>query len=144
MNDHDASLIERACTRLVLEASAANDRHDFGTFASLFAADAVLYRPSGEPLRGRLAIIESYRARPRSRMTRHVCSNVLVHVETASAARALTYVVVYGADAEIPPDGHFGVACEPRRLVGEFADRFALTTEGWRIKERRARFVMHT
>jgi uncharacterized protein (TIGR02246 family) len=144
MNDQDVSLIERACTRLVLEAAAANDRHDFAAFASLFAVDGVLYRPSGEPLRGRGAIVESYRARPKSRMTRHVCSNVLVHVESANAARALTYVVLYGADAEIPPDGQFGVACEPRRLIGEFADRFVLTAEGWRIKERRARFVMHT
>jgi len=39
---------------------------------------------------------------------------------------------------------HYGAKCDPRTLIGELEDQFRLTMDGWRIAERRARFVMHT
>ncbi|HEU4616686.1 MAG TPA: nuclear transport factor 2 family protein, partial [Gammaproteobacteria bacterium] len=51
-------MIERACARLILESAAANDRQDFAAFAALFTEDGVLYRPAGDPLRGRHAIVD--------------------------------------------------------------------------------------
>ncbi len=138
-----AAAIERACTRLVLDAVAANDGGDFEAFAALFTPDGILRRPSGEPLHGREAIAASYGTRPASRITRHVVSNVRIDVESSAAARGLSYVVLYAADGDAAPDRHFGVPADPRTLVGEFEDRFVLTGEGWRIAERDARFVMH-
>lgn len=142
--EQEQALIERACTRLVLESAAANDRQDFEEFAALFAPDGILRRPAGEPLQGREAIVESYRSRPTNRVTRHVCTNILIHVDSFETARGLTYVILYTAEGNAASDKKFGLTSEPRRLLGEFEDRFVLYDGGWRIAERRARFVMHT
>lgn len=136
-------LIEHACQRLVLESVAANDRQDYDGFAEFFTPDGLLHRPAGTPLRGRVEIVESYRSRPRNRLTRHICTNTVVHVESTSSARAITYVVLYSADS-LQSDRHFGAKCDSRTLIGELEDRFKLTIDGWKIAERRARFVMHT
>jgi hypothetical protein len=143
LNEQKKALIEHLCARLVLESIAANDRQDYEAFAALFTSEGLLHRPAGEPLRGRDEIVASYRVRPRSRMTRHICTNMLVHVDSEELAHGTTYVILYSADAS-QADGHFGVKCEPRTLIGELEDRFELTAAGWRIAERRARFVMHT
>jgi hypothetical protein len=144
LGDEQRALIERACTRLILESAAANDRQDFEGFAALFTPNGVLHRPAGEPLRGPTAIEQSYLSRPAERVTRHVCTNILIHVESAARARGSTYVILYSADATGSSDRRFGLTAEPRKLLGEFEDRFELTEDGWRIAERRARFVMHT
>lgn len=143
LNEQTRALIEHACARLVVESVAANDRQDYEAFAAYFTSDGLLHRPSGEPLCGPDEIVASYQLRPRNRLTRHVCTNILVNVESPTAARGTTYVVLYAADAE-QSGGAFGVKCEPRTLIGELEDRFTLTEAGWRISERRARFVMHT
>jgi hypothetical protein len=140
----DEDGIERACRRLVLESAAANDRGDYAAYGELFTAGGILRRPSGDVLEGRAAIVGAYASRAGGRTTRHVCSNILIHVESARAAHGTTYVVLYSADTSGEPDGHFGHACAPRVLIGEFEDRFELTEAGWRIAERNARFVMHT
>jgi len=143
LTELERALIEHACTRLVLESVAANDRQDYEAFAALFTSDGLLHRPSGPPLVGAEEIIASYRVRPASRITRHLCSNILVSIDSPESARSLTYVVLYTADSS-QPDKHFGAKCDPRTLIGELEDRFSLTASGWRIAERRARFVMHT
>lgn len=143
LTEQEKALIEHACGRLVLESVAANDRQDYEAFAAFFTSDGLLHRPNGEPLCGHEEIIESYRSRPRNRITRHLCSNILVDVESPQAARATTYVVLYSADS-LQADRHLGAKCDPRTLIGELEDRFRLTLDGWRIAERRAKFVMHT
>lgn len=141
--EQELLLIEQACKRLVLESIAANDRQDFAAFAALFTSDGLLHRPNGDPLCGHDEIVESYRTRPRNRITRHICTNILVQVDSPHSARATTYVVLYSADA-LNSDRHFGAKCDSRTLIGELEDHFKLTMDGWRIAERRARFVMHT
>ena len=143
LTDQDKVLIEHACTRLVLESVAANDRQDYEAFADFFTSDGLLHRPAGDPLCGREEIIDSYRVRPASRITRHICTNILIRVESAVSARGTTYVTLYAADGA-QAGGSFGVKCDPRTLIGELEDRFELTASGWKIAERRARFVMHT
>jgi hypothetical protein len=144
LTEEEQALIERACTRLVLESAAANDRQDFEAFAALFTPDGVLYRPAGEPLVGPEAILESYYVRPANRVTRHLCTNILIYADSAEAARGLTYVILYSADSSGAGDKKFGLTSDPRKLLGEFEDRFVLSRGVWRIAERRARFVMHT
>ncbi len=143
LNEQERLLIEHACTRLVLESIAANDRQDYVAFAELFTSDGLLHRPNGEPLCGRDEIVESYRTRPRNRITRHICTNILINVESPQSAHGTTYVVLYSADS-LNSDKYFGAKCELRTLIGELEDRFKLTMDGWRIAERRAKFVMHT
>jgi ketosteroid isomerase-like protein len=144
VSDLDQLLIERACTRLVLDSFGHNDRRDFTAFAALFADDGELHRPSGAPLVGPAAIQAAYEARPATRMTRHVCTNVRVTVTSPATATGLTYVVLFGGTSTDAPDGHFGIKADARLLMGEVDDTFVLTPAGWRIRRRRAWFTFHT
>src|SRR5262245_58600390 len=136
--------IERACERLVLDFAYFSDHQDYESLASLFTPDGTMARPAGDPLVGRAAILKSYQSRPAGRLTRHVCTNIRITVESADRARALTYAIVYSANPSEPSEAHFGLKADPRQLLGEFEDEFVRTEEGWRIAVRRARFVMHT
>src|SRR5262249_4314232 len=109
-----------------------------------FTPDGTMARPSGDPLVGRAAIMKSYQSRPAGRISRHVCTNIRITVESQDRARGLTYAVVYSANAKDRPEAHFGPNADPRQLHGEFEDEFVRTDEGWKIFARRARFVMHT
>ncbi len=134
--------IERECERLVLDFVYYSDRQDYEALARLFAPDGVMSRPSGDPLVGRDAILKSYQSRPAGRMTRHISTNIRIHVESRSRATGISYAVVFSANAGAPPTDHFGIQADPRQLIGEFEDEFVLTDDGWRIAARRARFVM--
>jgi len=136
--------IERACERLVLDFAHFSDSQDYESLANLFAPNGTMVRPSGDPLIGRAAIIQSYQARPAGRISRHVCTNIRIIVQSPDRAHGLTYAIVYSAKANQSPEAHFGVKADPRHLVGEFEDEFVRTQEGWRIASRKARFVMHT
>lgn len=74
------TMAEQACRDLVVKAAMLTDAQDHEGFAALFTEGGLLVRP-GQPLQGRAAIIDSYRAR----------------------------------------------SAQARQVVGEFADRFALT-----------------
>src|SRR5215472_8318781 len=93
----DTVTIERACERLVLDFAYYSDHQEYEALAALFATEGVMHRPSGDPITGREAILQAYRARPAGRMTRHVCSNMRITVESADRARGITYAVVYSA-----------------------------------------------
>ena len=136
--------ILRACERLVVDFAHFSDSQDYQSLAGLFAPSGTMVRPSGDSLVGRAAILESYRLRPAGRISRHICTNIRITVESSDRARGLTYAIVYSANANQAPDAHFGVKADPRQSVGEFEDEFVRTQEGWRIASRRARFVMHT
>lgn len=137
--------IERTCTRLILEAAACTDRRDFVELAQLFQTEGRLFRPTdpANPLVGREAILNSYQARPSTRMTRHFCTNIIVTPESAQRARALCYVQVLTADTERGPEGASGYRANEKIMIGEFEDVFAKTQGQWLFAERHARFVMH-
>lgn len=73
-------------------------------------------------IEGRDAILAAFRARP-ARTTRHVTSNVVIGVESATSARRECALVLYTA-YKAP-------------IVGSFHDRFVRTSDGWRFAERR-------
>jgi len=136
--------IERACERLVVETVYCTDRQDYAGFAALFAPEGTLSRPGGAPLVGPAAIQKTYEARPATRITRHLCTNIRVSVESADRARALTYVLLFAGNSAEPAPDHFGRPADAKQLVGEFEDEFERTPHGWRIRARLARFVLHT
>jgi len=138
------SSIERACERIILDFAYFSDRQDYEALAALFTRDGTMVRPTGDPLVGRDAILKSYQSRPSGRMTRHICTNIRISVESADRARGITYAIVYSANAHERHEAHFGLKADSGQLVGEFEDEFVRTEEGWRIASRRARFVMHT
>ncbi|MCP5145206.1 MAG: nuclear transport factor 2 family protein [Gammaproteobacteria bacterium] len=135
--------IERACERVVLDAVHGNDSRDYKLLAAMFTTDGTLHRPSGPPLIGREAIEASYLQRPADRITRHLVTNIRVEITSPSTTHVLSYALVYAASTARPAEGNFGLPAETRHLVGEFEDEMVFTDEGWRIRERHARFVMH-
>jgi len=130
VNASEALLIERACERLIVDSARFNDDRDWAALARLYTTDGVVVRPNGQRLEGREAIETAYAAGPPDRVTRHLCTNLRVDVLDADSAHATTTVLIVSSARSDGADVTF--------RIGEFADHFVLTDEGWRIAERRA------
>ena len=128
MTEPEGIAIERACERLIVDFAYFSDRREYESLGALFTQNGTMTRPSGSVLAGRGEIVRSYKATPAERVTRHICTNIRIVVESADRARGMTYALVYSNNGN------------PR--VGEFEDEFLRTPEGWRIAARTARFVI--
>jgi ketosteroid isomerase-like protein len=144
VNATDVLLAERACERLIVDSARFNDLREWAALAALYTPDGVVVRPNGQRLEGREAIEAAYASGPPDRVTRHLCTNLRVELDDTDSARATTVVLIVSGTRSDDPDVTFGVAPNARHVVGEFADRFARTHEGWRIAERRASLLMNT
>ena len=136
-------LAENACRALVLAAADAVDRQDPAAFAALFTPDGVLVRPDGTLLQGREAIHAAYAARPADRLTRHLICNHSVQVEPDSRSASSRCTVLLWSGKRSDPETPQGRPAVGAQQVGEIDDLLALTTQGWRIARREARFVLH-
>lgn len=116
--------IEWECTRLISRYANLNDESRWNEVAELYVEDGLMTRPSAPevPIVGRAAILAAFTARP-PRATRHICSNIVIDVESLDVARGTSAMLLFTGG--------------PAPLVGGFADRFVLTAAGWRFAERR-------
>lgn len=116
--------IEWDCARLVNRYANLNDAALWDEVAALYAEDGRMTRPSAPdtPIVGRAAILAAFAARP-PRTTRHICSNIVIDVESATTARGSSAMLLFTGG--------------PAPMVGGFEDRFVLTADGWRFTERR-------
>jgi hypothetical protein len=144
--DVSAMAIEHACERLVCEFAECVDAQDFAGLRKVFAADAAFARPTDPDnlIRGIDAIVDSYLARPRTRVTQHLCCNIRISVHSPDRASGSCRVLLFTADASEADAPGKGRQATAHQLVGAFDDRFVLTPEGWRFAERRGRLLMHT
>ncbi len=131
LDEATVAAIERACARLLLRSIRAFDERDWPVYASLFTDDGVFIRANqpDEPLAGREAIRAALAARPATRLTRHLCTNIEIDVLDAEHARGSCYLVLY---------------VEAGQRVGEYHDTFERTAEGWRISRREGRLIFRT
>lgn len=138
MHLHDEIAIQRACGALVSHYAYLNDERRFDELADLFTDDAVLYRPSApaQAIRGREAILAAFRKRPDDTMTFHVCSDILIDVDSDRVARGRSRILLLCANR--PADGAIAQSGAP--VPGVFVDRFILTQAGWKFAERRGSF----
>lgn len=125
VSDDERRAIEWECATLVARYANLNDSADWEGAAALFATDGRFARPTAPDqfVEGRESILAGFQGRP-PRVTRHVCSNIVIDVESPTTARGESAMVLWTA-ADKPP------------IVGSFHDRFVLTDEGWRFAERR-------
>ncbi len=134
LTDLDRVLAEQACIRLVNQYAFASDRGDYEALAAMYTEDGVFARPTlpDKPVVGRQAIFEGFKARPPG-TNRHVMTNVVVEVQSASEATGECYIVLYRG-----PAGEAGAlpAMNPVPLVGQFKDRFVRQDGRWLFKER--------
>lgn len=144
MHELTQALARLACRELVEHSVRCLDSGDIDAFCRLFTDGAVLVRPSDASLNGREAIRASYAARPASRITRHLLTNVAVELLPGERARVRSYVLLYSGSTDSPAT-EWGRPAEARQLVGEFDDHLERMPDGcWRIARRQARFVLHT
>jgi hypothetical protein len=134
-------LAEQACRRVVLETAQAVDGQDYAGFARLFTTDGILVRPDGKRLEGRAAIEQAYAKRDPDRLTRHLITNHLVTFHgPASAASSCNILLWTGRHSDVA--GPNGKPADAIELLGEFLDDLIMTPEGWRIRQRQARFSL--
>jgi hypothetical protein len=146
LSDLEVLAIERACERLIYEFFEAIDTRNDRHLANLFIADCTYARPI-EPntiISGIENVVKAFEARPAGRVTRHICSNVRITVESAARARGNHRVVLITGPTEPPAHPQFGFKADARQLIGEFDDEFVKTADGWRFASRRGRVILQT
>lgn len=138
MTAEERRAIEWECTRLINLYANRNDRRAWEEVVALYTVNGLMARPTApdDPIVGQDALLAAFRARPPS-ATRHVCANIVVTVESASAASAESVILLF--TGKLDPDGGLPSRDAGPPLVGEYRDRFELTDEGWRFSERRGR-----
>jgi hypothetical protein len=133
MTDLDQLLAERACARLIagfvrhLDVGAPSD------VATLFTEDGVWEWPGGDRrIAGRAALAEYFGSRPPDRLSRRLCTDVLVDVLGPDEARSTCSFVTFRIDgwtgALLPPP--------PATQVGGYADRFRRVGGEWLLARR--------
>lgn len=128
-------MIERDCERLVYTYCHVIDHGEAARVAELFALNGT-WRSAEGAREGRPAIAAAFQARQDNsgRISRHVCSTVLIEVIDADTARGLTYVTLYRHDG---PAGRRAAPLEGLpEIVGEYRDTFVRTPDGWRFNTR--------
>src|SRR4051812_36699600 len=134
--------IERACERLVLVYSRALDLGDMSAAADCFAENGSMARPMmpDQVIQGRETIWASLLTRPKTLLTKHLATNIVVDVESRDSASGLSYLTMIattpGVDAKAP-----FLSAGPI-YFGEFKDRYVREKGVWRFLERRGSIQM--
>ncbi|MEV8444550.1 nuclear transport factor 2 family protein [Streptomyces parvus] len=121
-------IAERACERLIVEFVQTLDLGEPGDVAELFTPDGVWEWAEGDRrIEGRDALRAYFAGRPADRLSRRLCTNILVTLTSASTATASTYFTTYRVD------GHTGGMLPPRLpvQVGRYEDTFREVDGRW-------------
>jgi 3-phenylpropionate/cinnamic acid dioxygenase small subunit len=138
-------MIERQCARLLLRSIQLFDARDWNAFAALFTPEGIFIRANepDAPLTGRTAIAAALAARPQTRLTRHLCTNIEIDAREEARADGRCYVLLYSAQ-DSQPAGTGGHRADDTQRVGEYHDVYVCTSEGWRIAHRTGKLILHT
>jgi hypothetical protein len=134
--------IERACERIVYAYSRALDLGDLSGAADFFAEKGSLSRPMtpDQVIEGREAIRAALLTRPKSLLTRHLATNVMIEVESRESARGISYLTMIATTP--PADAKPPFLSQGPIYFGEFQDRFIRENGTWRFLERRGSIQM--
>lgn len=134
--------IERACERLILEYSRALDLGDMNAAADCFAEQGSFARPMtpDQVISGREAIRASLLTRPKTLLTKHLATNMMIDVESMDTASGISYLTMISttpAEGAKPPYVSAGPI-----WFGEMRDRFVRENGAWKFLERRGSIQM--
>ena len=134
--------IERACEQLVYAYSRALDLGDTGGAADFFAENGSMARPMApdQVIEGRETIRASLLTRPKTLLTKHLATNVMIRVESRDTATGISYLTMIATTpgtADKPPFLSNGPI-----YFGEFKDRFVRENGVWKFQERRGSIQM--
>ena len=127
---------EQACARLIAQYARFVDSGEAARVAELFTPDGV-WESAEARMAGRAEIAKGFMRRQKQadRVSRHVCTNVLIDVVSEDEAVGRCVFTLYRADGIDP--GSIARTTTPA-MVGDYVDRFVRTAEGWRFSHRRA------
>jgi hypothetical protein len=134
--------IERACERLVYAYGAALDRGDMSAAADFFAENGSMARPMAptQIIQGRETIRTSLSTRPKTLLTKHLATNIMIDVESRDAARGISYLTMISTT---PPQGVDPPFASAGPIwFGQFEDRFVREGGQWKFLERRGSIQM--
>ncbi len=134
--------IERACERLVYAYSRALDLGDLSAAADLFAENGSMSRPMApeQVIQGREAVRASLLTRPRTLLTKHLATNVLIEVESRDAAHGVSCLTMIATTP--PADRKPPFMSNGPVYFGEFKDRYVREQGVWKFLERRGSIQM--
>jgi hypothetical protein len=120
------------CAQLVYRAMHHTDAARWEELTALYAENGRLARPTepDNPIVGRANILASLRARP-PLTTRHLISNVVVDVQSETAARITSTIVRFSG----PVKTTLPTKVE-KILIGTFVDEVALIDRDWKFISR--------
>jgi hypothetical protein len=134
--------IERACERLIHVYSRALDLGDMSAAADCFAENGSMARPMmpDAVIQGRETIRASLLTRPKTLLTKHLATNVMVDVESRDTASGLSYLTMISTTP--PADGKPPYVSQGPVYFGEFKDKFVRENGEWKFLERRGSIQM--
>jgi hypothetical protein len=134
--------IERACERIVYAYSRALDLGDLSAAADFFAENGSMARPMApdQVIEGRETIRASLLTRPKTLLTKHLATNVMIEVESRDAARGISYLTMISTTPS--PDSKPPFISKGPLYFGEFKDRFVRENGVWKFLERRGSIQM--
>ncbi|MEJ0036120.1 MAG: nuclear transport factor 2 family protein [Gammaproteobacteria bacterium] len=134
--------IERACERLIHVYSRALDLGDMSAAADCFAENGSMARPMmpDAVIQGRETIRTALLTRPKTLLTKHLATNVMIDVESATSASGLSYLTMISTTP--PGDAKPPYVSQGPVYFGEFKDKFVLENGAWKFLERRGSIQM--
>ena len=134
--------IERSCERLVYEYSRALDLGDMSAAADCFAANGSMARPMApdQVIQGRETIRTSLLTRPKTLLTKHLATNIMIDVESRDSASGLSYLTMISTTP--PADVKPPYLSQGPVYFGEFRDRYVRENGIWKFLERRGSIQM--
>lgn len=140
MDQVEEQLIKAQCQELILRFALLNDTQQYEELAALFVEDGVFFRPlkPNNGLAGRRAIFEDLNAKPTGLKSFHVCTNILISVQSATQASGLTYFTVY-LGSQRPSEQGQPEPFEGKIYVGQYIDEFRRYDRQWYFQSRRGR-----
>ncbi|MEU5540747.1 nuclear transport factor 2 family protein [Streptomyces sp. NPDC020362] len=133
-NPVERLLAERACERLVLELVRRLDLGEPSTVSDLFTPDGVWEWPYDQRrIEGREALRKYFGSRPVDRLSRRMCTNILVTVDSPDTARSTSYFATYRVDGYTE-----GTLVAPRlpANIGHYEDTFRRIDGVWLMATR--------
>jgi ketosteroid isomerase-like protein len=142
LNFFECLEIKTACEHLIYAYMQLLDKGDMDAVADCFVEEGALARPMtpDQLIKGREAIRASLNARPKTLVTRHLATNLMIEVEGRDAARGISSLTMVACT----PAGDAQPPYESRGPIyfGEFRDRFVRRHNEWKFLERRGSIQM--
>ncbi len=141
LGNAERSEIERACERMVYAYARALDLGDMSGATDFFAEQGSFARPMtpDQVIQGRENIRAALLTRPKTLLTKHLATNVLVEVTGRDEARGLSYLTMISTT---PGDAPAPFTSAGPIYFGEFKDRFVREAGVWKFLERRGSIQM--